>query len=136
MYYDLNRKEKFTTLAALLIGCLCLAGENGYLGAIASPDGGSFSNYTTATTFPIPQGSKVTMYCTAATQLLTDNLTTATSGTKKGLPIAATTIFPTSVGRVMASFTDGGIATPTAVIAIIPVSGTSTCDVWLRMGTE
>jgi len=136
MQYDLSRSQRITAFVLLLAGCLCFAGENGYLGAIASPDGGSFSNYTTATTFPIPQGTKVTMYCTAATQLLTDNLTTATSGTKKGLPIAATTIFPTSVGRAIAAFTDGGVATPTAVIAIIPVSGTSTCDVWTRMGTE
>ena len=125
-------------LVSVLFSLSAFAGENRFLGTIASPDGGSFSNYTTATQFALPTGTKVTMYCDAAARILTDSMTTATSGVNKGLPIAATTLFPTSIGRTVTQIptTDGGPSAPTGVIAIIPVSGTANCDVWQRLGTE
>lgn len=105
------------------------AGENTHVGVITAA-GSSVTNVTTAVPFRIPPGAYVTLYCTAAMQVLVDNtvVSTSTTGTK-GVPIAATTLFPTSVGQAKSSIS----GSPTAVIAII---GTGSCDVWLRMGNE
>lgn len=116
-------------LFLLLAAPLARAGENRHLGSIVV-SGASLTNVTTAVPFNIPTNSKVTIYCTAAVQLLVDAtvVTTGTAGSK-GVFVAALTLFPTSVGP------NKGVigTTPTAVIAII---GTATCDVWQRTGTE
>jgi len=115
-------------LAVILLSVTATAGENRYLGAIVV-SGSSLNNTTTAAPFVIPPGSKVTVVCTAAVNMLTDNVSTATSGATKGLPISANSIFPTSVGRALA--TVSGVST-----ALIAVIGTGTCDVWQRDGNE
>ena len=133
-------KPVIVILATLLLvlSLSVWAGENKYLGAIVSPDGGSFNNTTTATPFLINNGIKVTMDCDAAARVLTDASATALTGSTKGVRVALTTLFPTSVGKFLTTVTstDGGLAGPTSLIAIIPVSGGATCDVWARLGTE
>lgn len=118
----------------LVLVLLCLfatptqAGENKYLGAIVV-SGSSLTNLSTAAPFAIPGGALLTINCTAAMNMLVDNTSTATSGATKGLPVPASTNFPTSVGKAFSLLS----GSPTAVIAII---GTGTCDVWQRSGTE
>lgn len=117
------------SLALLL--CLSLpatAGENKYLGAIVV-SGSSLTNITTAAPFAIPPGAQITINCDAAVRVLVDNFSTANSGATKGVPVAASTNFPTSVGRYLALLN----GSQSAVIAVI---GTATCDVWQRSGTE
>jgi hypothetical protein len=120
--------------ALLLALTLCLAGsawagENAHLGSIVV-SGASLTNVTTAVPFVIPLNSKITLYCTAAVQVLTDQfvVTVGTAGTK-GVPVNAATLFPTSVTKRMSQVS----GRDTAVIAII---GTATCDVWQRTGGE
>lgn len=116
-------------LSLLIVPNPARAGENRHLGAIVV-SGASLTNVTTAVPFNIPTNAKLTLYCTAAVQVLTDTLvvTTGTAGTK-GVPVAALALFPTSVGPTKSAISN----VPTAVIAII---GTATCDVWQRLGTE
>ncbi|MBL0304409.1 MAG: hypothetical protein IPQ23_22410 [Cytophagaceae bacterium] len=117
-------------LLSLLL-CLSLpatAGENKYLGAIVV-SGSSLTNLTTAAPFAIPAGSKLTINCTAAMNVLMDSTSTATTGATKGLPVPASTNFPTSAGKALASVS----GSPSAVMAVI---GTGTCDVWQRDGNE
>ena len=118
-------------LACLVVSLPAAAGENKHLGVITTA-GTSINNMTTAVPFRIPINSKVTLYCTTAVQILTDAtvVTTGTTGTK-GVPWAALTLFPTSVGGSKGSIS----GTETAVISII-AAGACSCDVWLRLGTE
>lgn len=121
---------RYLCLVALLaVPFTAQAGENKHLGDIVVA-GASLTNVTTAVPFVIPQNAKITLYCTAAVQVLTDVLlvSTGTAGTK-GVTVAATTLFPTSVTLTLSSV--GGRAT--AVIAVI---GTATCSVWQRTGGE
>lgn len=104
------------------------AGENKYLGAIVAA-AASVNNSTTAAPFVIPPMSKLTVYCTAAVNMLADNTTTAAAGATKGVPVAATTLFPTSVGGKLIVIS----GQPSALLVIF---GTATCDVWLRVGDE
>lgn len=115
-------------LAAILLSVTAAAGENRYLGAIVV-SANSLNNTTTASPFVIPAGQKITIVCSAAVNILVDNLSTAASGATKGLPVSAGLIFPTSVGRNLASVS----GVPTAVVAVF---GTGTCDIWLRDGNE
>ncbi len=121
---------RFVLLLALFaVPLVAQAGENRHLGVI-TVSGASLTNVTTAVPFNIPVNAYLTLYCTAAVQVLTDAtlVTTGTTGSK-GVPVAATTLFPTSVSRDIAAIS--GVRT--AVIAII---GTASCDVWQRLGTE
>lgn len=120
--------QKLLCAAALLAALTASAGENAFLGSIVVA-GASLNNTTTAAPFAIPPGAKITVYCSAAVQMLVDNRTVAVTGALKGLPIPATTLFPTSVGRTTFLLSGG----QTAVVAVI---GTGTCDVFLRDGNE
>jgi len=126
-------KESMRTFLALL--CLlavspapAVAGENAYLGAIVV-SGSSLTNFTTAAPFAIPPGAYVTVNCTAAVNMLVDATVVTSSGAGKGLPIPASTNFPTSVGKQKGLIS----GSPSASVAII---GTGTCDFWLRVGNE
>lgn len=120
------RKTLAVTLC--LLGLATHAGENRYLGAIVV-SASSLTNLTTAAPFAIPPGAKITVNCSAAVNMLTDNTVTAASGATKGLPIPASTNFPTSVGSSLSLLS----GVPTAVVAVF---GTGTCDFWERAGTE
>lgn len=116
--------RKLLTLAALL-SMTATAGESNYLGRI-TVSGASLTNVTTAVPFIIPPGAKITIYCSAAANILVDNLTATTT---TGVPVAATTLFPTSVGKAKTQISSA----PTAIVAVI---GTANCDVWQRTGDE
>lgn len=118
-------------LAVILLSVTAKAGENRLLGTLVST-GTSVNNLTTAAPFAIPAGSKVTIYCDVAARYLADNLSTALSGATKGVPTPVASLFPTSVGRQL--FLVSGV--PSASIALISVTGTATCDVWQRDGSE
>lgn len=107
-------------------------GENRYLGQIVATGAGSKSNMDTAAPFVIPPGSKVTLFASAGVNVLTDNLTAASSGANKGVSVSGSSNFPTSVGRSLALI--GG--QPTAVIAVAFTAASQTVDVWQRSGTE
>jgi hypothetical protein len=113
-------------LAAALVALPVQAGENAYLGQIVV-SANSKTNATTAAPFVIPPGAKITIYCTAAVNILVDN---AAATTTTGLPVAATTLFPTSVGR------SGSILLSGAVTAQVAIFGTATCSIWQRDGNE
>ena len=133
------------------IASVAWGGENLFLGTITSV-GSSKTNVTTATPFAIPAGSKVTLYCTNTSNVLVDNYSTSATVTSSvyGLPVSATTLFPTSVGANRSRIapvpyanlpdggtdggTDGGFGIPTAIIAVYSADGG--CSVWQRSGTE
>jgi hypothetical protein len=108
-----------------------VAGESRHLGVVLMT-GLSVTNVTTAAPFQIPAGAKLTINCSAAVQVLTDSTTVSvgTTGTK-GLPVGATSNFPTSVGQARSTVNGN----PSAVIAFIGTAAT-TCDIWLRDGAE
>lgn len=121
-------------LTTAILACVspAMAGESRLLGTLTST-GTSVNNTTTAVPFSIPLGAQVTLYCDAAGRLLTDTGSVALTGATKGVPVAANTYFPTSVGRQFTLTISGA---PSAVLAWISVSGTTNCDVWIRAGTE
>lgn len=121
---------------AVLLASHAFAGE-AYLGAIVSGAGADTTNSTTSTPFVIPAGSKLTLYCSAAAYICTDTSTacTATGGANAGVPVAATTLFPTSV-MVSTRAPTVTISGATSSIVRIVGSGAVTCYVWLRQGNE
>lgn len=123
------RNLRLLTLLALAVALPANAGENKFLGSIVV-SGASVTNFTTAAPFSIPPGGFITIYCDAAVRVLVDNRTVAASGANKGVPVAATTLFPTSVGRQ-----DGSVSgSPSAVVAVI--GSAASCDFWSRSGNE
>ena len=112
----------------MLLAVSAKAGENRFLGNIVV-SANSLTNATTAAPFVIPPGSKITVVCTAAVNMLVDSTVTAASGVATGLPIPANTIFPTSVGRGLQVIS----GTNSALVAVF---GTGTCSYWLRDGSE
>lgn len=119
---------------ALIIALLNIsinAGELRYLGRLTST-GTSVNNTTTAAPFAIPPMSKLTIYCDAAARILHENESTANSGATMGVPLPATTLFSSSSGTRKATVASAG----SSLLAMISVSGTVNCDVWLRSGTE
>lgn len=125
-------RSSLVVLLVALLSPAAEAGENKYLGVLTST-GTSVNNTSTAVPFSIPAGAKLTLYCdTANGRVLTDQSSVATSGSTKGVPLAATTLFPTSVGAARSSLSGN----PTALVALISSSGTTNCDVWARSGDE
>jgi len=144
-------------LAVALFAAVAFAGERIYLGRILSAAGASTTNASTLFPFSIPPGSKLTFYCSVATNVLTDALRvnalydggsaaceTGTCAQPYGVPFAAATLYPTSVGsdrttRITTVSADGGSGpyVPTALVAIQPtVNAGGFCDFWQRAGTE
>lgn len=119
-------------IISMLVASWVWAGENRFLGRLTST-GTSINNASTAAPFAIPPGAKITIYCDAASRVLVDNPSTAASGATTGVPVAAATLFPTSVGRANGQQISG---VASAQIAMISVSGTANCDVWQRDGNE
>ena len=121
----------------VVVGLFCLtahAGESQFLGTLVSA-GTSITNRSTATPFTIPRPSKITIVCDAAVRILTDASAVANSGATTGLPVAANTLFPTSAGDTgTVSVSVAGVKS--AVIAMIPLTGSANCLVWKRSGTE
>ena len=114
------------------------AGEE-YLGAIVSGAGADTTNGTTAAPFVIPFGSKLTLYCTAAAYVCTDTATTcaAVGSAGAGVPVAATTNFPTST-RPYPNVTGSGIIVSSKGSSVVRIVGAAavTCYVWSRNGNE
>lgn len=124
-------------LALALVSLPCLAGEE-YLGAIVSAAGADTTNATTAAPFVVPFGTQLTLYCTAAANVCTDTSTTCTTlgGAYAGVPVAATTVFPTSTKRAVSSAATVTISSaPSAVVRIVGAAAV-TCYVWKRDGNE
>ena len=112
------------------------AGEE-YLGAIVSGAGADTTNGTTASPFVIPLGSKLTLYCTAAAYVCTDTTTAcaAVGSAGAGVPVAATTNFPTSV-RALSSAPFITISGARSSIVRIFGAGAVTCYAYARNGNE
>lgn len=116
---------------ALVFAVSAHGGESRYLGRLTST-GTAVSNASTGAPFVIPTGSKLTLYCDADARVLTDSTTVGNSGASLGVPVAATVLFPTSVNGTTTTVSGAR----SAALAMISVSGTANCDVWLRAGTE
>jgi len=131
---------------AALVSLVSFAGENRFLGTIRAGlnDGGPSSANNTNTdagAFAIPAGVKITANCSVPVSMLVDNLTTADSGVLKGLPIPASTNFPTSVGRFITTtglslLSDGGWTGTAVQTSVVSIYGAGTCDLWQRSGDE
>lgn len=105
-----------------------------YLGRIVSA-GTSTNNATTATPFVILPGSKLTVVASAAGRVLTDAETVSgTPGASYGVPVAANSVFPTSVGRGRYMMESGTALS--ATLAYVPDAGAGNLDVWQRSGEE
>ena len=124
-------KQRALTFA-LLLSCSAWAGEIKYLGRLTST-GASVNNSTTAVPFAIPVMAKLTLYCDAAARILHESETTSLAGADMGVPLPATTLCSSSSGGRNTIRISGVLS---AFLAMIPVTGTVNCDVWLRTGTE
>lgn len=126
----------FALAVAVLLASPALAGEK-WLGALVSGAGADITNAATATPFKVPLGAKLSLYCTAAGFVCTDQSTACTtSGAGKGFPFAASTAFPTSTNKASTVIdTSGTAAAGGAVIRIVGAAAV-TCDVYLRNGNE
>ena len=128
---------KTLALLAALVSLPALAGEM-YLGAIVSTAGADTTNATgsTATPFIIPEGSKLTLNCTAAANVCVDTASacTAVGGANPGVPVAATTNFPTAVDQIQRVKVTVG--TKNSSVVRIFGAAAVTCYVWARHGNE
>jgi hypothetical protein len=123
-------------LAVAVLSMPALAGEE-KLGDLVSAAGGDITNASTATPFVIPIGSKLTLNCTAAANVCTDTSTAcATSGAGQGLPISASSNFPTSVRPQPSSAPTVTISGKLSSILRIAGAAAVTCSVWMRTGNE
>lgn len=121
----------------VLVACPALAGEK-FLGTIVSGAGSDTTNDSTATPFKVPRGSKLTLNCTATANICTDQSTACTtSGAGKGVPVNASTNFPTSVDATTGAPTvsSGTAANGGSIVRIVGAAAVS-CDVFLRSGNE
>lgn len=123
--------QKLTLLFLAVFSLAVGAGELKYLGRLTST-GTSVNNATTAAPFQVPPNSKLTVYCDVAARILHENESTENSGATTGVPLPATTLFSTSSGVTKVRISGQA----SSYIAMISVSGTANCDVWLRSGTE
>lgn len=124
--------KRIALLGVVLAAIFAYGGENNFLGSLTGVSGASASN---TNSFWIPFHSRITMYCDYGTRLLTDSAAVSLGGTNRGVPVAAATLFPTSVGAPTWT-TDAGL--PSASIAVVSnvADGGFVCEVWRRSGTE
>jgi hypothetical protein len=128
----------YLLIALLILGArAAFAGEK-YLGAIVSGAGADTTNESTAAPFVVPLGSKLTGYCTAAALICTDTASACTvlGGAQPGVPVAATTLFPTSVSPTRKASLTVTISGASSSILRIVGSGAVTCYWWAREGNE
>ena len=129
-----------------IIGALCAAtawaGEV-FLGVIIATSGADTTNATTATPFCIAGDSKLSIWCDAAAYISTDTTQQTGSfldgGTNAtvGVPVQASTLFPTSVGSLVKHVSDGGTASGCAILRVGAAPGTTArCYVYSRRGSE
>ena len=121
---------------AVLLAAPALAGEK-WIGQVISGAGADTTNSSTASPFYVPLGSKLTFNCSAAANVCTDQSTACTtSGSGMGVPVAASTNFPTSVSKSpIVTAAAGNAAAGGAVIRIVGAAAV-TCQVWAREGNE
>jgi len=121
---------------AVLLAAPAVAGEK-WVGQIISGAGADTTNSSTATPFYVPLGSKVTAYCTAAANICTDqSAACTTSGAGMGVPVAASTLFPTSVSKSPVVTAAVGTAAAGGAVIRIVGAGAVTCQFWVREGNE
>lgn len=129
---------KTLLLVAALFSFNAVAGEQ-QLGVIVSGAGADTTNGTTATPFVIPAGSKLTVWCTAAAAICTDQtaacVAPGSATTGAGVSITGSYNFPTS--------TSGSSSAPTITVtsktsSIVRIVGTAAvnCTVFARNGNE
>lgn len=123
-------------LALALISLPALAGE-AYIGDIVSAAGADTTNGSTAAPFVVPTGSKVTINCSAAANVCVDTTTACTTtGAGKGVPVAASSNFPTSVRPQPSSAPTITVSGKMSSIIRIVGAAAVTCSVWVRQGNE
>lgn len=124
--------KRIALLGIILAAVFAYGGENNFLGALTAVSGGTATN---TNSFWIPFHSRITVYCDYTARLLTDAAAVTPGGANRGVPVAAGTLFPTSVGAPTWT-TDAGL--PSASIALVSsvADGGFVCEVWRRSGTE
>lgn len=122
---------------ALCLALPAIAGER-FLGAIVSAGGADTTNGTTATKFKVASGEKLTFNCTAAANICVDTTTACTvlGGANPGVPVNASTNFPTSTSQRGDIVDTSGTAANGGAILRIVGAGAVTCYVWARNGNE
>lgn len=122
--------------AVVLAPAKAKAGEK-WIGQIISGAGADTTNSSTATPFYVPLGSKLSIYCTAAANFCADqSAACTTSGAGMGVPVAASTLFPTSVSKSPVVTAAVGTAAAGGAVIRIVGAGAVTCQVWAREGNE
>lgn len=135
---EVDALSRILVIVVMLLSGLSVAGE-AYLGAVVSAAGADTTNDTTATPFKVPHGAKLTIYCTAAANICVDTSSACTvlGGANPGVPVASTTLFPTSTRHdTSAPSVSSATAATTGAYLRIVGAGAVTCYVWARQGSE
>ena len=128
----MKRALAFAAFAVVLVAAPRAEAGEKLLGVIVSAAGADTTNISTATPFAVPLSSKITIWCNAAGFVITDTAAAASATT--ALPVAASTLFPTSTGSTVRS-TTAGVTLGKAIVRIFG-TGAVTCYVYARSGTE
>lgn len=119
-------------LALLCVVSLTAHAGERLLGAIVSVAGADTTNDTTASPFYVPSDAKITVWCNAASYVITDTRTAASATT--AMPVVASEKFPTSTGSQIRSVA-ANAAAGGAIVRIFG-SAATTCYVFERRGNE
>lgn len=138
-------KHVILAAAVLLVVLLPFFSHGGesYLGALVSDAGVDVDNTTTATPFFVPKGAKLTVWCSSASNICVDQTTRCgvgapDGGAVPGLPVPASTPFPTSVGPPANSnfpTVPSGTGLNGAYVRMASTTSAA-CYVYGRQGTE
>lgn len=120
-------KALFVVLAFLSTSAF--AGEK-FLGTIVSAAGADVTNATTAAPFVIPTSALISVQCTAAAYVITDDTTAVTAA--RGINVTSGQFLPTSTSNQEI------VVISSQVSSIVRVAGPAAvnCTVWTRRGNE
>lgn len=119
----------FAAILSLCIPAISHADER-YLGKIVSGAGADTTNGSTAAPFIVPTAQPISIQCTAAAYVITDDTTAV--DTDRGIHVSANQFLTTKTS------TFNTIIVTSTVSAIIRIAGPAavTCSVWTRRGDE
>lgn len=122
---------KRLSLLVVLFGALSASAGERYLGTISSAAVDT-TNATTAAPFVVPTNALLTIQCkSGGAYIITDDTVAVTA--VRGVLVSSGVPFPTSTSSQNVVFVSGARS---AIVRILAVSGTVTCDVYARRGNE
>lgn len=114
---------KTALIVVTLLASSAMAAER-RLGQVVATAPTSQNNNTTAAPFAVPGNARISIQCSADAYVVISDSPTKTA-TNVEVKLAADVLFPTSTPSGFAGF-----------VSILPVSGSSTCQVFVRTGNE